>query len=672
MTSTRDDSSSGAATLPRYGYVPNEPNTPSTKAKERSRSLKINLLVHILWLALPLYFYGRLLTSDAYRRSVNLAKSSPALEKILGTAIETRGFPIGSALRSYGSDFAEWSVALEGSAGIGKLYGVANRIGSAWEFSRLTFAPAKGGSIIDLTPTPSRLRLSPVNSKKVYLIPLSLAPDESLDWAPAYYRAKLGVDVEILSPVQLSPAEQDQKRHQYVAEKCIDLISRSYRNISSDPSAILVGVTSQDMFIGAFDWSYAENFRVEGRFAVVSAARLQPTDYPGKWNKELLASRLQKMLTKNIAILYFNLPLSSDYTSLLSAGVLSGEQVDYMSGQIIGAKGHWVSLQNGGAPLIGITVAPGKPTSWTMDGVGYSAPNTHMEYFNADLSVGLFLDRKIDFYFDDEYPLQFARVYINGDDRPRQFGAGTMDSLDIFLIGQMDAFVDLIQEGGGRVHFVHINAKPGEPSENYRATTPGRFTNAVFEGAGWRVMTKDGWTYYFPYRAKAQDIDVTVLTGFVDPTGHKYEMARDDSGDLLSIVTPSGKWLHFEHDAAHRFHRITGSGGRSVQYDYNSSGQLVRVRDSEGQSESYTYNDRNEMLSVVDAAGTPVITNEYTSLNMISSQTFGNRERLEFGYNLGARREIRQNFLKDPNGLMSYFDYGPKGYVQSLPTQQPH
>ncbi len=107
----------------------------------------------------------------------------------------------------------------------------------------------------------------------------------------------------------------------------------------------------------------------------------------------------------------------------------------------------------------------------------------------------------------------------------------------------MDAFVDLIEEGGGRVHFVHINAKPGEPSENYRATTPGRFTNAVFEGAGWRVMTEDGWTYYFPYRAKVQDIDVTVLTGFVDPAGHKYEMARDDSGDLLSIVTPSGKWL---------------------------------------------------------------------------------------------------------------------------------
>src|ERR1700693_4716142 len=98
MTSTRDDSSSGAATLPRYGYVPNEPNTPSTKAKERSRSLKINLLVHILWLALPLYFYGRLLTSDPYRRSVNLANSPPAFGKILGTGIETRGFPIGSAL----------------------------------------------------------------------------------------------------------------------------------------------------------------------------------------------------------------------------------------------------------------------------------------------------------------------------------------------------------------------------------------------------------------------------------------------------------------------------------------------------------------------------------------------------------------------------------------------
>ncbi len=166
MTSTRDDSSSGAATLPRYGYVPHEPNAPPLRPRIRGRSLKLNILVHILWLALPLYFSGRLLTSDAYRSSVSLAKSSPALEKILGTGIETRGFPMGSALPSYGSDFAEWSVALEGSAGSGKLYGVANRIGSAWEFSRLTFAPAKGGSIIDLTPAPSRLQLSPGRFKE--------------------------------------------------------------------------------------------------------------------------------------------------------------------------------------------------------------------------------------------------------------------------------------------------------------------------------------------------------------------------------------------------------------------------------------------------------------------------------------------------------------------------
>ncbi len=150
----------------------------------------------------------------------------------------------------------------------------------------------------------------------------------------------------------------------------------------------------------------------------------------------MLASRLQKMLTKNIAVLYFNLPLSDDYTSLLSAGVLAGEQVDYMSGQIIGAKGHWASLKNGGAPVIGVTVAPGKPTSWTMEGVGYSAPNATWNISHADISVGLFLERKIDFYFDGEYPLEFARVYINGDDRPGQFGVGTMDSLDIFLIGQ--------------------------------------------------------------------------------------------------------------------------------------------------------------------------------------------------------------------------------------------
>ena len=81
-----------------------------------------------------------------------------------------------------------------------------------------------------------------------------------------------------------------------------------------------------------------------------------------RWNPEWLHSRLQKILTKNIAMLYFDLPMSSDYTSLLSGGVLSGSEVDLMGETLIGAEGTWDSFINADEPTITIYSVPGKPS----------------------------------------------------------------------------------------------------------------------------------------------------------------------------------------------------------------------------------------------------------------------------------------------------------------------
>jgi hypothetical protein len=98
-------------------------------------------------------------------------------------------------------------------------------------------------------------------------------------------------------------------------------------------------------------------------------------------------------------------------------------------------------------------------------------PNSGAEYFIADLSIGMFTERQIDFYLDEEHPVVFARVYRNADDLSRALGIGTNDSLDIFLVGQMGSFIDLIKEDGGRVHFVHVDPKDsGGASQLYRAT----------------------------------------------------------------------------------------------------------------------------------------------------------------------------------------------------------
>ena len=70
------------------------------------------------------------------------------------------------------------------------------------------------------------------------------------------------------------------------------------------------------------------------------------------------------MLTKNIAVLYFDLPMSSDYTSLLSGGVLTGEEADLMSGSIIGTEGQWDSFVQASEPEVTIYDVPRRPALW--------------------------------------------------------------------------------------------------------------------------------------------------------------------------------------------------------------------------------------------------------------------------------------------------------------------
>jgi YD repeat-containing protein len=164
---------------------------------------------------------------------------------------------------------------------------------------------------------------------------------------------------------------------------------------------------------------------------------------------------------------------------------------------------------------------------------------------------------------------------------------------------------------------------------------------------------------------------VTVLTGFIDPKGREYKMVRNDAGDLLSVTTPSGKWLHFEYDGAHRIRSIADSRGRTVQYVYDSGGRLIRVIPSEGDADAYTYNDRNQMVTAAHGSGQPFLINRYTSSNLISDQMLSDGRHFEYSYTFGTRMTISQSLFKDPSGLITYFDYRPNGYVQSLPARPP-
>ena len=610
--------------------------------------------------------HARLSSTRAYQEALQLAKASPAVQAALGKDIHLRSTALGITFTAQGSEFVQFSVALAGSHGAGRLYAVANSIRQNLQFSRLSLLPAAGTPYIDLTPAPQRLKLPPVPAKKVYLIPMGLSDSEPLDWAPAFYIAKLGIDVVVLPAVPLAEKLIDPARQQVDSEACVEYLRKLHPELDADPSALLIGVTSRDIYIPSFNWAYAENYRHYLHFAVVSSARLHPPAIMARWNPEWLRSRLQKMLTKNIVMLYFDLPMSSDYTSLLSGGVLSGPEVDLMGGTIIGAEGVWDSFIDEGAPGVTIYSVPDRPLLWRMINSGETLPQRGAHVFRTDLSAGLFTDSTVDFRFEGEYPLQFTRVSRNQDNMSRSFGIGASDSLDIFLAGQMGVYIDLVYENGGLLHFVHAPPRPGQTGDTYVANG----AVAVYAGDGWTVTLRDKSKLYFPYRPKALGYNVTVLTGYTDPTGHKYEMERNSLGELLSVTTPSGQWLHFERDTEHRVHRISDSTGRAVTYDYDSRGCLSKVADSDGRTESYTYDDKFEMLTVRQGSDIPAITNEYDITGKIISQTMATGEKFLYHYTAdpqGRGNATVPDVITDPRGLATFIQYNAGGYIQSLP-----
>jgi len=90
----------------------------------------------------------------------------------------------------------------------------------------------------------------------------------------------------------------------------------------------VIGITPFDMYIREKSWQYAFSFRQAGRFAVVSSARMNPVSYGSPVDSALLTSRVKKMVTKNIGVMYYKLPLNNNPRSVLFRSILGLEELD--------------------------------------------------------------------------------------------------------------------------------------------------------------------------------------------------------------------------------------------------------------------------------------------------------------------------------------------------------
>lgn len=163
---------------------------------------------------------------------------------------------------------------------------------------------------------------------KIYFVPLGDFPASEVKDLVAYYRRKFNLAVETLPRVALNPTARDTSRQQLIAEATVALMKKAQPALAADPKAILIGLTDEDMYIARYDWNFTFSWRQEKKFAVVSAARMNL----GSWffSEERIKNRFRKMVTKNIGILYYHLPMSDNPASVLYKDVGGISELDQM------------------------------------------------------------------------------------------------------------------------------------------------------------------------------------------------------------------------------------------------------------------------------------------------------------------------------------------------------
>ena len=159
----------------------------------------------------------------------------------------------------------------------------------------------------------------------VYLVPLGPVPPSVATDLVAQIKAKLGLTITVLPPLSIDPAAIDRDRVQVVAEELV----ASLRRLPQHGSNLLMGLTTYDMYIRSVpQWEWAFSYRDGPRAVVVSTARMDDTNWGLPAAPDRLRTRLRKMVTKNLGLMYYGLSPSSDRRSVLFGPILGLDDLD--------------------------------------------------------------------------------------------------------------------------------------------------------------------------------------------------------------------------------------------------------------------------------------------------------------------------------------------------------
>lgn len=163
---------------------------------------------------------------------------------------------------------------------------------------------------------------------QVYFVPIGGVPDNLIQKLIDSYSRNLDLRIKVLPALPITAEMLDPTRRQLVGETVIQRMRQRWPQLSEDYSVMLLGVTGGDMYIHLMPWRFAFAYREEGRFAVVSAARMDPTAFGMPRNDDVLAVRMMKVISKQIGIYYYRLPERHENTSVMYSPILGLDDLD--------------------------------------------------------------------------------------------------------------------------------------------------------------------------------------------------------------------------------------------------------------------------------------------------------------------------------------------------------
>jgi hypothetical protein len=174
------------------------------------------------------------------------------------------------------------------------------------------------------------LRAHPTSMSRVYIVAAGDLPMPFDVELVAHYERTLGLPVERLSPVPIDPSLVNTPRRQLMGDATAAWVAQRHPHPAADPRAVIITITAMDLSGEQFGWNFAFSVRSGERYAVVSAARMNPALY-GPADPDLWRARLRKMVSKNIGLLYYRfLPAFIDHQSLLYMRVGGVDDLDRM------------------------------------------------------------------------------------------------------------------------------------------------------------------------------------------------------------------------------------------------------------------------------------------------------------------------------------------------------